>query len=93
MPDLDIEQMGLPGERPWGEVLARYGDGSAKLRIANKLFREYSAEDQREWTGEHFGTAEPLKELHRYKKGDELLCSRDDRGLWVPIQETVAGRA
>lgn len=87
------EKMGLAGERPWGEVLERYPDGSAKLKIANKLFREYSAADRRAWAGEHFGEHGPLPEVHSYKQGDELLCRKDERGLWCPIADECEGRA
>lgn len=33
-----LTQMGLRGERPWGEVVEEYDDGSAVLRIESTCF-------------------------------------------------------
>lgn len=61
-----FEQMGLVGERPWGEVIALFPDGTAKLRIVNECF---------------------ASSLHWHKQGDEVLCGKDDRGLWCPVED------
>lgn len=74
----------LPGETPWAEVIAS-GPGIFKGRIANKLFNEYSEEEQRQFTGQHFGTAAPLPRLHSHKEGDELWFEPGDMNTWVPL--------
>lgn len=75
----------LPGESPWAEVLEVNGP-LVKARIVNKLFREYSREEQRGWTGDNFGTPEPLPELHTFKKGDELWFERQGKfNNWQPV--------
>lgn len=77
----------LPGESPWAEVLEINGP-LVKARIANKLFHEYSLEQQRQWTGENFDTAEPLKKLHNFKQDDEVWFEQRDYGdfkCWEPV--------
>lgn len=81
----EVEQMGLPGERPWGEVLARFQDGTAKLRIVSLLFHQRPTDEQAAFTAGAFEAVEPLPRLHEFRQGDELLCRKDDRGLWCPV--------
>ena len=81
----------LPGESPWAEVLAINGP-LVQGRIANKLFHEFAPDDQREFTGEHFDTADPLPKLHDHKQGDVLWFERrGEPECWQPI--TVSERA
>ncbi len=80
----DYEKVHLPGENPYVEVLERT-DTMIKGRIANKLFPEYSGDEQAEFTGQHFGTAEPLPALHSFKRGDEVWFERGEFGEWEPV--------
>jgi hypothetical protein len=74
----------LPGESPWAEVLEINGP-LVKAKIINKLFHEHPLDKQREFTGEHFETAEPLPKLHNFKKGDELWFeAKGPRNTWEP---------
>lgn len=75
----------LPGESPWAEVMEVNGP-LVKARIANKLFHEFTLDDQREFTGEHFDTAEPLPILHDFKQNDEVWFERcGEPECWQPV--------
>ena len=74
----------LPDENPWAEVLAINGP-LVQARIANKLFHEHPLNEQREFTGEHFDTADPLPKMHDHKQGDVLWFERGEFDLWQPV--------
>lgn len=79
----------LPGESPWAEVVEE-ADGMVKGRILNKLFHEHTPEQQAEFTGREFGTAEPLKKLYDFKQGDEVWFERGEHNEWVPAPNQAA---
>lgn len=85
----DQAKVYLPGESPYVEVVEETGS-MMKGRILNKLFTQYSAEDQAEFTGREFGTAEPLPRLHDFKQGDELWFEKGDYGEWVPVADQTS---
>lgn len=85
----NFAKMRLPGETPWGEIVEMHDDGSATLRIDNKLFHEYSSDEKREF----LGVWDDLPKLHDFKQNDRVLCRKDEYGFWVPVSTGCAGRA
>ena len=86
----DDVKLYLPGESPWGIVIAVLDETRIQARINNKLFREYSADEQMEWIGEQFGTGYYLEELHGYKYGDvATFIKHPEFGSWelAPLDE------
>lgn len=80
----DTIKVFLPGESPWAEIV-EVDEAMVKARIINKLFTEYSGEEQAEFTGREFGTAEPLAKLHDFKQGDEVWFEKGKFDEWVPV--------
>ena len=81
----------LPGEAPWGIVIAVLAENRIMARINNKLLREYTADEQMEWLSKQFGTAcGPLDESHGYKYGDvATFIKHPEFGSWelAPLNE------
>ena len=80
----DTTKVFLPGESPWAEVV-EVAEGLVKVLILNDLVFDMPREDQAAFTGEAFGTAEPLKRSNDYHKGDELWCEKGQFGEWMPV--------
>lgn len=80
----------LRGESPWGEIVERHPDGSASIRIDNKLVNEYPEEErQKLWPGRPAITAP-----HSYRQNDVVLCRLDpEYDRWFPVADMCAGRA
>ena len=81
----DMIKVFLPGESPWAEVI-EINEPLFKGRIANRLFHEMSFESQGEFTGDNFGTADPLPKLHDFKQDDEVWFERQGKHQsWEPV--------
>ena len=69
---------------PWAEVLEELGD-TIRARITNKLFHEYSEQEQAQFLQRECGDETPLEQLHSFKKGDEVCFKRGEFEEWVPV--------
>jgi hypothetical protein len=86
----DMVKMILRGESPWGEIVELFPDGSAKIRIDNRLLNEWPEEDrQKLWPGNPAITTS-----HGYKENDIVLCQlHPEYGKWVPVADMCEGRS
>lgn len=83
-------KMILRGESPWGEIVEHFDDGSARIRIDNKLLNELpEIERKKLWPGMPAITAP-----HSYKQNDIVLCRlHPEYGKWMPVADMCGGSA
>lgn len=85
----DFVKMSLPGETPWGEVVAMGADGCSVLRVDNRTVGGDMPDDERaacfeQIFGEPAGSI--LPRLHDFKRGDLVVCRLNELGLWEPME-------
>jgi hypothetical protein len=78
----ETAKMLLRGASPWGEIIERLPDGSARLRIDNTLWNEMD-QSERKKIG-----APDMRMSHGYKENDIVTCRlHPEYNKWVPVAD------